>query len=99
MMRLMVEEMHDGPPERRLLRLSAAHENKRCSEPLFGQPRDPARKLIIRERALPAKLVEVAVQLLVERADAVGAHEAIRNADTRKAAEPHAIGEQQVVER
>ena len=68
MMSLMVEDMGDSPPERRLVLLAAAHVHERGGEPLVGEPGDPGRELAVGKRSLPAEVLEIEVELLACRA-------------------------------
>jgi hypothetical protein len=93
MMGLMVEDMGDRPPERRLELLAAAHVHERGGEPLVGEPGDPGREFVVGERSLPAEVLEMDVELLVEGTYASRAYELVRDGHALEACEPDPVGE------
>ena len=92
-MSLMIEDMNDGPPERRLHSLSAAHVRERRSEPLWGELGNPARKLVVCQCSLSAKVLEVGVELLVESTNA-WTNEPVGNRHALEARESDPVGEE-----
>src|SRR4051812_20593127 len=99
MMGLMVEDMGDGLPERRLVPLSATHVHEWSGEPFVAELRDPGRQLVVAQRSLATESFEIGVQLLVQGADAVRAHEAVRDGHALETCEPNPVRDEQVIER
>ena len=67
-------------------------------ESLGVEPRNPVRKFVVGKRSLAAELLEIEVEFLVERRDA-WAKELLRDVRALEAGKPHAVANQNVVER
>jgi hypothetical protein len=72
MMGLMVEDVGNRPPQWTFVLLAAAHVNERDGEPLRGESSDPGRELVVGKFSLPAEVLEVDEEFLVEGTDTSG---------------------------
>src|SRR5690606_34204798 len=60
---------------------------------------DPGRELVVGQRSLSSQLLEIRVELLIERTDASWADELVWDGHAREAREPDPVGQQEMVER
>jgi hypothetical protein len=72
MVRLVVEQLGDAPPERAFVHDVFAGVAEVCRELLGAERQDPVFDLVVRLFALGSKFLEACVKLLVERTNAPG---------------------------
>lgn len=97
MMRLVVEQMRDHPPERIFALPTTGDVAQRFSEPLRCDGGRPCVERLVGALTFRAQLGEVGEQLLVERAHAVR-EEPVGRYDAVQAAEPDPVGDEQVIQ-
>lgn len=97
-MRLMVEDVGNGPPQWGLLLLTTTHVDEGRREVFGGELGGPSRECIVGQCSLAAEFIKVGIELLVEGPNASGTDGSFSDRLADKPREPDSVGKQEMVE-